>query len=145
MKKEHTSLFANLWGAKGKSTEPEKTVPVVITQYSQPHVLQQRMKEAHLTHGQTVRGDISPVRLEANFGKMVMYFCPAQGITVNEQITPGDGGPIPEEAILDGVVVPGTFTPGLYHLKNAKLFSNGTMQVIADENTVFEALEYPNH
>jgi hypothetical protein len=142
MKKEHTSLFANLWGSKSKSTEPEKTVPVVITQYSQSHVLQQRMKEAKLTHGETVRGDISPVRLESNFGKMVLYFCPAQGITVNELITPGDGGPIPPEAILDGVVVPGTFKPGLYHLKNAKFFSNGTMQLIADEETVFEEIKY---
>ena len=142
MKKEHTSLFANLWDAKSKSTDPVKSIPVFITQYSQPHVLQQRMKEAHLTHGQTVRGDISPVRLEASFGKMVLYFCPAHGITVNEQITPGDGGPIPPEAILEGVVVPGTFTPGYYHLKNAKFFSNGTMQLIADENTIFEEIKF---
>jgi len=124
--------------------EVPKTVPVVITSYSQPHVLQQRMKEAHLTHGQTVRGDISPVRLEINFGKMVLYFCPAQEIMVNEQITPGDGGSIPAEAILEGFesIVPGNVKPGLFHLKNAKFFSNGTMQLIADENTVFEEIKY---
>jgi len=102
------------------------------------------MEEAKVTDGQTVRGDISPGRLESNFGKMVLYFCPAQDITVNEQITPGDGGSIPAEALLDGFerILPGNTRPGLYHLKNATFFSNGTMQLIADENTVFEALEY---
>jgi hypothetical protein len=71
MKKEHTSLFSNLFGAKGKPAESEKSTPVVITSYSQPHVLQQRMKEEKLSHGETVTANISPVRLESNFGKIL--------------------------------------------------------------------------
>ena len=145
MKKEHTSLFANLWGAKGKSAEPQKSTPVVITSYSQPHVLQQRMNEQHLTHGQTVKANLSPVRLESNFGKMVMYFCPLQDISITEQITAGDGGCLPEEAILDNVVVPGDMRPGLYDLKNATLFSNGTLQVIATKDTSFELYDNRRH
>lgn len=137
MKKEHTSFFSNLFGAKGKPTESEKSTPVVITQYSQPHVLQQRMKEEKLTHGQTVKANLSPVRLESNFGKFVMYFCPMQTIEVIDQITPGDGGRIPDEAIIVDFNVPVGTKPGLYTAENVTLFSNGTMQVIANENTFF--------
>jgi len=142
MKKQSKFLFENLFGRKSKQLK-EESLDVVISQYSQPHVLQQRMKEANLTHGQTVKADITTVRLEQNFGKMVLYFCPSQTVVVNERITDGDGGKIPSEVTLIGFEekVPKTMKPGLYDLKNAKLFSNGTMQVIADENTVFEFIE----
>jgi hypothetical protein len=138
MKKTTTSLFSNLFGFKKEPT----TIPIVLNQYSQPHVLQQRMKEAKLTHGETVKGDIGPVRLESHFSKMNLYFCAAQEVTINERITPGDGGAIPSDAILKGFdeLVPKTKKPGLYMLKNATFFSNGTMQVIADKDTVFEAI-----
>lgn len=138
MKKSNKSRFSNLFGFK---KEPE-TIPVVLTQYSQPHVLQQRMKDAKLTHGETVKGDIGPVRLEGYAERMILYFCAAQEVTISERITPGDGGSIPPEAILKGFdeLVPKTKKPGLYMLKNATFFSNGKMQVIAGEDTVFEAI-----
>jgi hypothetical protein len=140
MKKENTSLFANLFGAKGKSAEADKSTPVVITSYSQPHVLQQRMKEEKLTHGETVTANISPVRLESSYGKMILYFCPMQSIEITQQVTAGDGGSLPAEAIVDGLVVPGNCKPGLYTLKNVKLSSNGTMQVVATEKTTWETV-----
>lgn len=120
--------------------KPVESTPVVITSYSQPHVLQQRMKEEKLTHGERVTANISPVRLESNFGKMVMYFCPVQAIEVLNKMEPGDGGAIPCEAILDGITVPANIKPGLFKLKKAQLFSNGTMQVIATSETEFEAI-----
>lgn len=126
-----------------KKPEPQKSTPVVITSYSQPHVLQQRMKEEKLTHGQTVTANLSPVRLESNFGKMVMYFCPMQNIEVINEITPGDGGSIPHEAIIVDFNIPAGTKPGLYTLENATLFSNGTMQVIANKDTVFTPLPLP--
>lgn len=139
MKREHVSLFAGLWGSTGQHDKPEsKTTPVVITSYSQPHVLQQRMKEEKLSHGETVTANLSPVRLESNFGKMVMYFCPMQSVEVTNRISAGDGGALPCEAILDGLTVPGNMKPGLYTLKDVTLFSNGTMQVIATADTKFE-------
>lgn len=140
MKKESTSLFANLFGAKGKPAESEKSTPVVITSYSQPHVLQQRMKEEKLTHGETVTANISPVRLESNFGKMVLYFCPMQSIEVLNKMSDGDGGSLPSEAIVEGLSVPGNCKPGLYTLKNVKLSSNGTMQVVATVDTTWESV-----
>lgn len=140
MKKENTSLFANLFGAKGKSAEAEKSTPVVITSYSQPHVLQQRMKEEKLTHGETVTANISPVRLESSYGKMILYFCPMQQIEVTGKIADGDGGSLPAEAIVEGLVVPGNYKPGLYTLRNVKLSSNGTMQVVATADTAWETV-----
>ena len=136
MKRQHTSLFANLF-AKKQPEAPQST-PVVITSYSQPHVLQQRMNENNLKHGDRVTANLSPVRLESNFGKMVIYFCPMVNMDIVNKIETGDGGVLPAEATIYDVNVPAGMKPGLYTMKNAELFSNGTMQVIAKENTVFE-------
>lgn len=137
MKKEHTSFFANLFGSKEIPVE-EKASSVVITAYSQPHVLQQRMKEESLSHGGTVTANISPVRLEYDHGKMVLYFCPMKNIEILETINEGDGGSIPPQAKIDGLTVPGNLKSGFYKLKNVRLTSNGTMQVIATETTTWE-------
>lgn len=111
---------------------------VILTYYSQPHVLQQRMKEEKLTHGDRVIADISPVRLEQNAaGKMVMYFCPMQNIVIKERIENGDGAAIPAEAIINGFAVSENLPSGLYTLKNVELFSNGTMQVNVMGNSEF--------
>ena len=118
--------------------QQEKKVNVVITSYSQPHVLQQRMKEEKLTHGERVTANISPVRLESNFGKMVMYFCPMQGIEITQRLEKGDGRSLPSEAIIENISVSEQKKPGLYTLKNVQLFSNGTLQVIATADTFFE-------
>lgn len=135
-----TSFFADIFSKQERPTQQSPSTPVVINAYSQPHVLQQRMKEEKLSHGETVTANISPVRLESNYGEMVLYFCPMQKIDVTERVTPGDGGSIPSEAIVEGLQVPRDIQPGLYNLKNVKLFSNGTMQVIATEQTVFGAV-----
>ncbi len=140
MKKQRAQFFANLFGAKGSPSESIKTTPVVITSYSQPHVLQQRMKEEKLTHGETVTVNISPVRLENAYGKMVMYFCPMQSIEILTHSNPGDGGNIPIQATVDGLAVPGNQKPGLYTLKNVQLSSNGTIQVIATSKTEWEVV-----
>lgn len=137
MIKWHVSLFASL-GITSKSKPEEKSTPVVITEYSQPHVLQQRMNEEKLKHGDRVVANLFPVRLESNFGKMVMYFCPMQDIEVTELMELGDGGSLPPEATLLDVNVPANMKPGLYNMKKVQLFSNGTLQVIATTDTEFE-------
>jgi hypothetical protein len=140
MKKQRSQFFANLFGAKGQPAEAVKTTPVVITSYSQPHVLQQRMKEEKMSHGETVTANISPVRLENAYGKMVMYFCPMQSIEILDHSLPGDGGNIPIQATVDGLAVPGNQKPGLYALKNVQLSSNGTIQVTATAETEWEVV-----
>lgn len=131
----------NFFTKKQKAMQQEeKKIDVVITSYSQPHVLQQRMKEERLSHGDRVKADISPVRLESNFGKMVMYFCPMQSIDIREKIKAGDGGSLPPEALIFDLKVPQTFKPGLYELKNIELDSNGTLQVHATADTEFVSI-----
>jgi hypothetical protein len=93
------------------------------------------MKEAKLTHDEKVIGTLSPVRLESNFGKMVMYFCPVDHLQVTERISAGDGGSLPAEAVAIGLSVPTDLKPGLYDLKNVEIHSNGVMSVKATPKT----------
>jgi hypothetical protein len=139
MKAEGVYLFSNLFGSKGTGKQETSTSEEVLTTSSaQPHVLREKMKEKKLTHGETVTASISPVRLESAFGKMYLYFCPMQTIDIHQTITPGDGGDIPAEVVLDGLTIPAGSKPGLYSLKNVRLSSNGAMQVMADATTLWE-------
>lgn len=140
MKKENTSFFANLFGAKGKS--PRQETSVKLTSYSQPHVLRQRMQEEQMTHGETVTAHISPVRLEKNFLEdAVLYFCPLQKIEVVQVSVAGDGQGLPSEATLEGFSVPRDYKSGLYRICNVEISSNGSMQVRATSNTTWEKIE----
>ena len=141
MKREQRSFFGSLFGAKGgRSPESPKDVPVMITAYSQPNVLQQKMQEEKLTHGQTVMADLSPVRLEKHESAMVMYFCPLKSVSVLATYSNGDGGHLPSQATIEGLRFDADQKPGLYILKNVKLTSNGTMQVTVTDATTWEAV-----
>lgn len=139
MKVEGIHFFANPFGSKGSIGKQEETSTEVFTTSSaQPHVLREKMREKKLTHGETVTASLSSVRLESALGKMYLYFCPVETIDVHETITPGDGGDIPAEVVVEGLTVPAGKRPGLYTLKNVKLSSNGAMQVTANANTTWE-------
>ena len=125
------------WG-KQYSPESATSTNVTTSAFSQPHVLKRKMQEEKLTHAETVTASISPVRLEGYPDKMVLYFCPMKTIEILKTIVAGDGGSLPSEVSLEGLTVPKNFQPGLYTLKNVVLTSNGTMQVIATEKTVWE-------
>jgi hypothetical protein len=131
-------IFANLFSSKGSIEKAETSREVFTTSSAQPHVLREKMKEKKLTHGETVTATISPVRLEATFGKMALYFCPMQTLDVVETITTGDGGDIPFNVKVEGLTLPPGNNSGLYTLKNVKLTSNGTMQVVATAETAWE-------
>src|SRR4029078_11921145 len=134
------SVFESLFGGK-RSADTRmgtRSTPVGITAYSQSNVLQQRMREEKMTHGQTVRANLSPVRLEMSYGRMIMYFCPMKSIEVLETLDAGDGGSLPMEAKVADLSIPNCFRPGLYMLKNVTLTSNGTMQVHATSKTTWE-------
>ncbi|HEV7331196.1 MAG TPA: hypothetical protein VGN63_09165 [Flavisolibacter sp.] len=142
MKKENTSFFSNLFGAKGKSQTVQQTTSVVLTPSSQPHVLRQRMEEESLTHGKTVTANISPVRLDRSMQEeAVLYFCPMKKIEVLEITAAGDGGALPKEATVEGLSVPDEYRSGFYRLCNVVLSSNGTMQVKATAQTKWERIE----
>lgn len=128
----------------GKLYDPSpqsSTSPVTTTAFSQPHVLQNRMKEEKMSHGGTVRANLSPVRLEINRDSVVMYFCPMEKLEILEVMSEGDGNSIPSEAKTEGLSVPSHFKPGLYELENVELTSNGTIQVKATAKTAWKAIE----
>ena len=92
----------------------EKLSSVTVTSFSQPHVLQTRMKEEQLSHGGTVKAHLSPVRMDMDHGAVVMYFCPMQSLQVLEVIAEGDGGNIPAAVKLEGLSIPSHCRSGLY-------------------------------
>jgi DNA/RNA endonuclease YhcR with UshA esterase domain len=138
MNREGMYLFANLFSTKGNVEHEQTMKDVDVTSSAQPHVLRERMKEKELTHGETVTATLSPVRLEKAFGKVYMYFCPMESMEIHEKLIPGDGGDIPSEVTVEGLKILGDQKSGLYTLRNVKLSSNGTMQVIANEKTTWE-------
>lgn len=140
MKREGGYLFANLFGSKGNVEKAETSTEVFTTAMAQPHVLREKMREKELSHGETVKANLSPVRLEAAYGKMQLYFCPMKSVDVLERMTPGDGGEIPDSVVVEGLTIPAEFKDGLYSLKNIKLSSNGSIQVMASEETTWELI-----
>jgi hypothetical protein len=112
--KKVLAAFDNFFGG-GKVYEPSlpsESSPVTITSFSQPHVLQTRMKEEKMSHGETVRATLSPVRLEMSPGSVVMYFCPMRNLHILEKVMPGDGNSIPAQAKVEGLQVPADYKPG---------------------------------
>jgi len=103
--------------------------------FSQGHVLNYRMSQAGLTHGETVIANIDRVRLEPINNDAIIYFCPLQEVDVLERISCGDGGELPPFAEVEGLKVDRNFRPGVYSIKNVKLHSNGVMRVMATEET----------
>ena len=142
MKREDFIFWGSLLSARGKTANVESVAPtsmeVFATAAAQPHVLRGKMREKQLTHGETVMATLSPVRLEAVYNKMALYFCPMEKLEIGETITPGDGGDIPAEVVIEGLTVPPDHKPGLYSLKNVRLTSNGTIQVKTTAETVWE-------
>jgi hypothetical protein len=137
------SAFEGIFGG-GKAYEPatqSQSSPVTITSFSQPYVLQSRMKEEKLSHGGTVMANLSPVRLDMDHGEVVMYFCPMKVLQVLNVLAEGDGGNIPAHAKIEGLSVPSIYKSGLYDLKNVEVTSNGTIQVRATEATTWEYVE----
>jgi hypothetical protein len=131
----YTSFFRNLFGLKDQPSGAREPRQVVVTSSSQPEVLQKVMREENLSHGETVMANLSPVRLEKNRGKMVLYFCPMKSIEVLNTLAAGDGGGIPGQVTVEGLSIPRELKEGLYTLKNVTVTSNGTMQVRATDQT----------
>jgi hypothetical protein len=154
MEKAGFNFFSVLMGAKG-STEKRggsikiqsaESAEVTLTEMAQPHVLQQKMREKSLTHGETVTASLSPVRLAKAQGRTLMYFCPMRELELSGTMSSGDGGDIPGTVTVEGLTVPANFESGMYTLKNVRLSSNGSIQLSATDKTaweVYRAAEVP--
>lgn len=135
--------FDDFFGG-GKRYEPSlhpQSSPVTITSFSQPDVLQTRMKEEKMSHGGTVKANLSPVRLEMTPGGVVMYFCPMKKLQILEVVAEGDGNSIPVQAKIEGLSVPADCKSGFYELENVELSSNGAIQVKATKKTRWKFID----
>jgi hypothetical protein len=120
-----------------------------VTSYSQSDRLRERMTQAEVRHGQEIRADLPGIRVEAmgrNWlsGKPsrngVVFFCTMGPITVRKTTTAGDGGPLPGNAIVEGLNVP---ADGIYDLKDVLVQSNGDLRVIIDGASRVEPVARP--
>jgi hypothetical protein len=109
--------------------------------HSQAHRLRERMAEAAIGHGQEVRADLPGIRVTAEIADWrsapnpnvgTIFFCTMGSIRVHEVLAPGDGRPLPDEVILEGLVVP---EPGTYDILNVLVHSNGALRVQVDSAT----------
>ncbi|HEX2219931.1 MAG TPA: hypothetical protein VHG35_14095 [Gemmatimonadales bacterium] len=97
------------------------------------------MTEADIRHGQEIRADVRGVRVQlaspewfTRGGKVKgdVFFCTMGPVQVRRVSIEGDGGPLPDRTVLDGLRVPGE---GTYDLLNVLVRSNGDLRLIVDE------------
>jgi hypothetical protein len=112
-----------------------------VTAYSQAYQLRERMAQAEVKHGQEIRADLPGIRVTAMArhwftgrpnGKGEVFFCTMGPIRVREVTAAGDGAPLPNNVIVQGLEVPGD---GTYDLIGALVQSNGDLRVIVDGAT----------
>jgi hypothetical protein len=112
-----------------------------VMAHSQTHRLRERMGEAAIKHGQSARVDLPGIRVGAsleswrsspNPGAGTVFFCTMGPIRVHQVLEAGDGAPLPEKVVLEGLVVP---EPGTYDILNALVHSNGDLRVQVDSST----------
>jgi hypothetical protein len=112
-----------------------------VMAHSQTHRLRERMGEAAIKHGQSARVDLPGIRVGAPLASWssgrtqdagTVFFCTMGPILVHQVLEAGDGAPLPEQVVLEGLVVP---EPGTYDILNALVHSNGDLRVEVDAST----------
>jgi hypothetical protein len=110
-----------------------------VTAYSQSHRLRERMVEADVHHGEEIRADVRGVRVQLASPEWFarretikgdVFFCTMGPVEVRRVSIGGDGGPLPDRTILEGLRVP---AEGTYDLINVLIRSNGDLRLIMDE------------
>jgi hypothetical protein len=109
-----------------------------VTAYSQAHRLKERLAQAEVGHGQEIRADLPGIRVTAMARnwftgrpnrKGEVFFCTMGPVRVREVMAHGDGAPLPNNVIVQGLDVPGD---GLYDLMDVLVQSNGDLRLIMD-------------
>jgi hypothetical protein len=112
-----------------------------VTAYSQAERLRERMTQAEVHHGQEIRADLPGIRVTAmsrNWftgrptGKAEVFFCTMGPIRLRETTSPGDGGPLPGNVVVEGLEVP---SEGTYDLLDVLVQSNGDLRLVVDGAT----------
>jgi hypothetical protein len=112
-----------------------------VTAHSQAYRLRERMAQAEVQHGQEIRADLPGIGVTTmardwftagHIGKGQVFFCTMGPIRVRKVTIPGDGGPLPTNAIVEGLEVA---SGGTYDLLNVLVRSNGDLRLIVDDAT----------
>ena len=100
------------------------------------------MEQADVRHGQEIRADLPGIRVTAmtrNWftgrptGNGQVFFCNMGPVRVREVTAPGDGAPLPDNVVLQGLEVA---DEGTYDLIDVLVQSNGDLRVIVDSTTL---------
>jgi hypothetical protein len=103
------------------------------------------MAEAGVGHGHEVRADVRGVRVQltspdwfTRWGRIKadVFFCGVSPVEVRRVAIEGDGGPLPDRTILDGLQVP---QEGRYDLINVLVRANGDLRLILDDASRVDA------
>jgi len=112
-----------------------------VTTHSQADRLRERMAQAKVQHGQEIRADLPGIGVTAmardwftarHKDKGEVFFCTMGPIRVRKVTIPSDGGPLPTNAIVEGLEVA---SGGTYDLLNVLVRSNGDLRLIVDDAT----------
>ncbi len=120
----------------------------VVTPTSQVEKLKLRMSEKGVTHAEELRADIRGVRVgEGVYAESVaalqqnsanapeaapIFFCNIDELNIRKILKKGDGGSVPDQAVVHGLKVEAS---GRFDLINARIFSNGAITIVVDEET----------
>ena len=105
-----------------------------VTSQSQTFRLVEKMEQASIRHGQEIRADLPNVKVLAlaGGGEGQVLFCNVGPIRVREILNRGDDRPLPTDVRLRGLEVP---ISGTYDLFNARVSSNGDIELVVDDET----------
>ncbi|MBI2428889.1 MAG: hypothetical protein HYV29_08865 [Ignavibacteriales bacterium] len=125
----------------------------VVTPTSQVEKLKIRMGEKGISHAGELRVDIPGVKVGDTtypervtvFSKIAgtaqrefpVFFCNISELNIRKILKDGDGGVLPDEAVVHGLRVE---NPGRFNLVNARIFSNGAINIVVDEETTIVPL-----
>jgi hypothetical protein len=110
----------------------------VIREYSQERKVQEALHRVGISHNAGVVAHLANVRVSPGG---TVYFCSSK-LTVASELTPGDGGLLPDRVTLEGRW---EFAgPGYYDLHNARIAINGAISIIREEETELVPVRQPD-
>jgi len=101
----------------------------VVPEYSQERKVQEALHQVGVSHNAGVVAHLANVQVRADG---IVFFCYSR-LTVASELTPGDGGLVPDRVTLEGSwEFP---APGYYELRNARIDINGTIAIRREAQT----------
>ena len=101
----------------------------VVPEHSQERKVQEALHRVGVSHNAGVVAHLANVQVRHDG---LVYFC-YSNLTVASELTPGDGGALPDRVTLEGGwEFP---APGRYDLRNVRIAINGTISVTKEAET----------